>query len=153
MEPSHLSNDFREFLTCLNEAGVEYLVVGGHEVAFHGYVRPTRDTDVWVAVSLDNADCLVRAINLFFGGALPGLAREWFLDKENGTRFGAVPNRIEILPQISGGDFAKAFARRITAQIDGQRVNLISLDDLVANKKASGRLKDLADLDQLLKPE
>ncbi|NOS72586.1 MAG: hypothetical protein HOP33_22030, partial [Verrucomicrobia bacterium] len=55
MNPSHLSEDFREFLTCLNDAGVEYLLVGGHAVAYHGYVRPTRDMDVWIAVSPDNA--------------------------------------------------------------------------------------------------
>jgi hypothetical protein len=153
MNPSHLSEDFREFLTCLNDAGVEYLLVGGHAVAYHGYVRPTRDMDVWVAVSPDNADRLVRAVNSFFSGALPGLAREWFLDVENVTRFGAVPNLIEILPKVSGGDFAKAYARRVTATIDGQSVNLISLDDLVANKKASARLKDLADVEQLTNPE
>lgn len=153
MNPSHLSEDFREFLTCLNDAGVEYLLVGGHAVAYHGYVRPTRDMDLWVAVSPENADRLVRAVNLFFGGALPGLAREWFLDVENVTRFGAVPNLIEILPKVSGGDFAKAFARRVTATVDGQSVNLISLDDLVANKKASGRLKDLTDVEQLIQPE
>jgi hypothetical protein len=153
MNPSYLSEDFREFLTCLNDAGVEYLLVGGHAVAYHGYVRPTRDMDVWVAVSPDNADRLVQAVNSFFGGALPGLAREWFLDVENVTRFGAVPNLIEILPKVSGGDFAKAYARRVTATIDGQSVNLISLDDLVANKKASARLKDLADVEQLTNPE
>ena len=153
MNPSHLNEDFREFLTCLNEAGVEYLLVGGHAVAYHGYVRPTRDMDVWVAVSPDNADRLVRAVNSFFSGALPGLAREWFLDFENVTRFGAVPNLIEILPKVSGGDFATAFARRVTATIDGQSVNLISLDDLVTNKRASARLKDLADVEQLTNPE
>jgi len=60
MDPRHLSEDFRDFLTCLNEAGVEYLVVGGHAVAYHGYVRPTRDMDVWVAVSPENAERLVR---------------------------------------------------------------------------------------------
>ena len=151
MDPIQLSDDFRDFLTCLNEAGVEYLVVGGHAVAFHGYIRPTRDMDVWVAVSPDNADRLVRAVNTFFGGALPGLAREWFLDAENVTRFGAVPNLIEILPQVSGGEFAKAFARRVAAVIDGQPVNLISLDDLIANKNASARLKDLADVEELTK--
>lgn len=153
MNPSHLSDDFREFLTCLNDAGVEYLLVGGHAVAYHGYVRPTRDMDVWVAVSPDNADRLVRAVNSFFSGALPGLAREWFLDVENVTRFGAVPNLIEILPKVSGRDFKEAFARRVTATIDGQSVNLISMDDLVANKKASARLKDLADVEQLTSPE
>lgn len=153
MDPRHLSDDFHDFLTCLNEAGVEYLLVGGHAVAYHGYVRPTRDMDVWVAVSPENADRLVRAIDSFFGGQLAGLSRDWFLDGENVTRFGAVPNLIEILPRVSGGDFANAFARRVVATIDGQTVNIVSLDDLVANKKASARLKDLADVEQLTKPE
>ncbi|MDR3460319.1 MAG: hypothetical protein P4N60_23055 [Verrucomicrobiae bacterium] len=150
MDPSHLSNDFREFLTCLNEAGVEYLVVDGHAVAYYGYVRPTRDLDVWVAVSEHNAARLVQAVKSFFAGAeLPGLSPAWFLDAENVTRFGAVPNLIEILPKISGGEFAGAFARRVTTEVDGQQVNLICLDDLIANKQASARLKDLADVEQL----
>ena len=153
MDPSHLSADFRDFLTCLNEACVDYLVVGGHAVAYYGYVRPTRDMDIWVAVSTENADRLVVAVRKFFGRQLEGLTREWFLDHENVTRFGTVPNLIEILPNVSGGDFAAAYARRVVATIDGQTVNLIKLEDLIANKKASGRLKDLADIEQLTKPE
>lgn len=150
MDPSHFSNDFRDFLTCLNEAGVEYLVVGGHAVAYYGYVRPTRDLGVWVAVSPKNAGRLVEAVKSFFAGAeLPGLSPEWFLDLENVTRFGTMPNLIEILPKVSGGEFAGAFARRVTAEVDGQKVNLVCLEDLIANKKASGRLKDLADVEQL----
>lgn len=152
MELRYLRDDFREFLTCLNEAGVEYLLVGGHAVAYHGYFRPTQDLDVWVAVSEDNAGRLVRAIHAFFGGSLKGLLPEWFLDGENVTRFGAVPNLIEILPRISGGNFQGAFARRVTATMDGQTVNFISREDLLVNKQASGRLKDLADVDQLTKP-
>jgi len=149
MDPSHLSDDFREFLTCLNEAGVECLVVGGHAVAYHGYVRPTRVMDVWVAVSPKNAERLVQALKKFFAGAeLPGLSPEWFLDGENVTRFGAVPNLIEILPRVSGAEFAGAFGRRVTAEVDGQKTNLICLDDLIATKKASARLKDLADVEQ-----
>ena len=149
MDPSQLSDDFRDFLTCLNEAGVEYLLVGGHAVAYHGYVRPTRDMDVWVAVSEANADRLVQAVKKFFGGELEGLTRDWFLDRENVTRFGAVPNLIEILLQISGGEFAAAFARRVVVNVSGQTLNLISLDDLKANKRASGRSKDIADLENL----
>ena len=152
MDPTHLSDDFRDFLTCLNEAGVEYLVVGGHAVAYYGYVRPTRDIDVWIAVSPDNAEKLVRAVNAFFGTALQGLAKEWFLDHENVTRFGAVPNLIEIVPTISGGNFQEAYARKVVAEIDGQKTNLICFNDLLANKKASGRPKDLADLEGLPKP-
>jgi len=151
MDPRHLSDDFRDFLTCLNEAGVEYLLVGGHAVAYHGYFRPTRDMDVWVAVSVENADRLVNAINAFFGGHLEGVTREWFLDRENVTRFGAVPNLIEILPKVSGGDFQHAYERRVTDTVDGQPVKLISREDLLANKKASARLKDLADVEQLTK--
>ena len=65
MDPRHLNDDFRDFLICLNEAGVEYLVIGGHAVAYHGYFRPTRDMDVWVGVSEQNADRLVAAVTAF----------------------------------------------------------------------------------------
>jgi hypothetical protein len=75
------------------------------------------------------------------------------LDGENVTRFGAVPNLIEILPKVSGGDFAGAYARRVLDKVDGQPASVISLNDLIANKKASARLKDLADIEQLTAPE
>ena len=149
MDPRHLSDDFRDFLICLNEAGVEYLLVGGHAVAYHGYVRPTRDMDIWVAISPENAERLVTAVRAFFGADLAGLAKEWFLDRANVTRFGAVPNLIEILPDVSGGDFASAYTRRVQVEVGGQIVHLISLADLRANKRASGRHKDLADLENL----
>jgi hypothetical protein len=108
--------------------------------------------DVWVAVSPDNAERLLRAVKAFFGVELKGLAKEWFLDGENVTRFGAVPNLIEIAPTISGGNFPEAYARRVVTEVDGQKTNLISLADLLANKKASGRLKDLTDVEELTKP-
>jgi hypothetical protein len=153
MDPSHLRDDFRDFLTCLNEAGVEYLVVGGHAVAYHGYVRPTRDMVIWVAVSPENAELLVSAVNSFFGTELAGLAKEWFLDFDHGTRFGVVPNLIENLPKISGGEFGPPFSRRVTAEIDGQKTSSISLSDLLANKRACARPKDLADAHELsIKP-
>ena len=150
MEPTDLSAGFRDFLTCLNAAGVEYLVVGGHAVAYYGYVRPTRDIDVWVAVSHINAERLVNAVNTFFGVPLAGLTKEWFLDRESVTCFGAVRNLIEILPKISGCDFDQTFPRRVVCEMDGQNVNLISLPDLIANKRASGRLRDLADVEELM---
>ena len=107
--------------------------------------------DVWVGVSEANADRLVAAISAFFGNSLEGVTREWFLDRENVTRFGAVPNLIEILPKVSGGDFQSAYRRRVNDTVDGQPVTLICLEDLLANKKASARLKDLADVEQLTK--
>ena len=151
MDSTQLSDDFRDFLKCLNDAGVEYLLVGGHAVAYHGYVRPTRDMDVWIAVSPENAKRVVQAVKTFFNGDLSGLSEKWFLDLENVTRFGAVPNLIEIVQKISGGNFHEAYAQRVIAVIDGQQTNLINLNDLIANKKASARLKDLADVQELTK--
>lgn len=152
MDPRHLSDDFRDFLICLNEAGVEYLVIGGHAVAYHGHVRPTRDMDIWIAVSPENARRAVEALTKFFGAKLSGLSEDWFLDRANVTRFGAVPNLIEILPRVSGVEFDEAYGRRVVAEIDGQRAHIIALADLITNKRASGRHKDLADIEGLPNP-
>ncbi len=149
MDPKSLSADFRDFLKSLNDQGVEYLLVGGHAVAYHGYVRPTQDMDVWIAVDPKNAERMVVAVEAFFQCKLAGLEPNWFLDSQQVTRFGVRPNLIEILTGIDGCEFTPAFSRRIVAEIDGLRVNVISLDDLKRNKKVSGRNKDLADLDNL----
>jgi predicted nucleotidyltransferase len=148
MESIHLNDDFRDFLKCLNAAGVEYLLIGGHAVAYHGYVRPTTDMDVWIALDQANAERAV-AVRDFFGTEMNGLSPEWFLDPENVSRFGVRPFLIEILTQVSSGDFKSAFARHIKVEIDEVPTNVIALDDLKANKRASGRNKDLADLDNL----
>jgi|SRR4051812_16764210 hypothetical protein len=149
MDPKSLSTDFRDFLKSLNDHGVEYLLIGGHAVAYHGYVRPTQDMDVWIAVNARNAERVVAAVNAFFGVQLEGLAAKWFLEGEQVTRFGVRPNLIEILTKIDGGNFEEAYARRIVGELDGVSVNVIALPDLKLNKRASGRNKDLADLDNL----
>jgi predicted nucleotidyltransferase len=149
MDPSHLSEDFRDFLKCLNDAGVDYLLIGGHAVAFHGYVRPTTDMDIWIALDKSNAEKAVEAIRAFFGTPMEGLSPDWFLDPEQVSRFGSRPNMIEILTRIDGGDFGSAFGRRIEVEIDGVPTSVIALDDLKENKRASGRNKDLADLENL----
>ena len=149
MDPRYLTEDFREFLKCLNDAGVEYLLIGGHAVAFHGYVRPTTDLDVWIPLDRVTAEKMVAAIRKFFGTEMKGLTPEWFLDPEHVSRFGVRPFLIEILTRIDGAEFKTAFAKHIVAEIDGVRANVIALDDLRANKLASGRHKDLADLDNL----
>jgi hypothetical protein len=149
MDPKSLTADFRDFLKSLNDHGVDYLLIGGHAVAYHGYVRPTQDMDVWIAVHPENAEKVVAAIETFFGCKLDGLAPHWFLDPEQVTRFGVRPNLIEILARIDGCEFATAFSKRIVAEIDGLRINILGLDDLKTNKRASGRNKDLADLDNL----
>jgi len=149
MDPSHLSEEFRDFLKCLNDAGVNYLLVGGHAVAFHGYVRPTTDMDIWIALDKTNAEKAVDAIRVFFGTAMEGLTPQRFLDPEQVSRFGSRPNMLEILTRIDGGDFSAAFKRRIKVEIDGVPTNVISLNDLKENTRASGRNKDFAVLDNL----
>ena len=119
MDPKSLSADFRDFLKCLNDHGVEYLLVGGHAVAYHGYVRPTQDMDVWIAVRRDNAQRMVAAIEAFFGCKLKGLAADWFLDTEQITRFGVRPNLIEIFTKIDGREFRPAYSRRIVGGAAG----------------------------------
>ncbi len=149
MDPRHLPPDFREFLACLNAAGVEYLLVGGHAVAYHGYPRVTSDMDVWIHRTEVNAQRTIAAVRCFFGDELTGLTTSQFLDTEIVTHFGARPHLIEILNRISGCDFALAWTRRIQAEYDGVPVHVISLEDLRQNMGATGRAKDQADLDQL----
>ena len=149
MDPKSLSADFRDFLKSLNDHGVEYLLIGGHAVAYHGYVRPTQDMDVWIAVSPENAQRMVDALEVFFGCKLEGLAPAWFLDREQVTRFGVRPNLIEVLTKIDGAEFTAAYSHRVVSELEGVFVNIIALSDLKANKRASGPNKDLADLDNL----
>ena len=142
-----LPRDFKEFLASLNAHSVEYLLIGGYAVGFHGYPRATNGIDVWVRVSPENADTLVRAISQF-GFAAPNLNRELFLKELNIIRMGRPPLRIEIATSISGVFFDDCSAREMTT-LDGVEVPVISREHLLANKRASGRLKDLADVDYL----
>lgn len=148
MAKRELTPEFREFLACLNRAGVEYLLVGGYAVNHYGYHRFTEDIDFWIAVSDANFDRLLAAIHDFFGEHLAGLDKN-FLQSNEALFFGGVPNKIEVFKHCSGVEFSEAYPRRVEATIDGERVKLICLDDLKANKRASGRNKDLADLDNL----
>jgi hypothetical protein len=143
-----IPQDFREFLRLLNYHHVEYLLIGGYAVGYYGFVRATGDMDIWVKISPNNAIQIVKALQEF-GFAVPELSYELFMQEEKIIRMGVPPLRLEILTTISGVEFAKCFDNRLTDQIDGIDVNLINLEDLKINKKASGRLKDLLDLENL----
>src|SRR5262249_7388557 len=108
----------------------------------------TEDIDFWIAVSNENFDRLLAAIRDFFGEDLPGLDKK-FLREHESLFLGGVPNKIEVFKRCSGLEFAQAYSRRVETTIDGEPVKLISLADLKVNKRASGRNKDLADLDNL----
>ena len=143
-----LPPDFREFLRFLDAERVEYLLIGGYAVAFHGYPRTTEDMDIWVASNPENSRRIVKALREF-GFDLPELNTEMFTQPESIVRMGVPPLRIDLATTISGVDFTQCYQDRITEVIDGTRVTLISLDHLKQNKKASGRHRDLDDLEHL----
>jgi hypothetical protein len=150
MAKPRLPADLREFLKLLNSARVDYLLIGGYAVGYYGYPRATGDMDIWVRASDKNARKLVRVLQ-DFGFNLPELTPELFLKANQIVRFGEPPLRIEILTTISGVAFDGCFARRARVKLDGLRINLISIMDLKKNKAASGRPKDLDDLQALEK--
>ena len=143
-----LPNDFKEFLRLLRAHGVEYLLIGGWAVGLHGYPRATDDLDVWIAIAPGNAARVVDALK-DFGFDAPGLSVKLFLKEDQIVRMGVEPVRIELSTSISGVDFQECYGERLETLLDGEPVSLISLRHLKINKKASGRSKDLADLDYL----
>ena len=148
MATTRLPPDFKEFLRLLNEKQVEYLLIGGYAVGYYGYPRATADMDIWIAVHPQNAAKLVDTLKEF-GFDLPELTEELFLRENQIIRMGIPPMRLEITTSISGVTFEECYQARLTARIDGVQTNLISLEHLKINKKASGRYKDLNDLENL----
>ena len=143
-----LPSDFSEFLRLLNEREVKYLLIGGYAVGYHGYVRATADMDVWIRRDRENAVRVVQVLKEF-GFGVSDLKPELFLSEQRIVRMGVPPMRIEILTSVSGVEFDECYASRIEERWDDVAVNIISLEKLKANKRASGRLKDLSDLDHL----
>jgi hypothetical protein len=143
-----IPQDLKEFLKLLGEHRVDYLLIGGYAVSYHGYPRPTGDMDIWVCMSHENAVKIIAALEAF-GFGVSGLTAEPFVQPDHITRMGNRPFQIEILTTISGLDFDAAYAERIVDVIDGVPVSIISVEHLKINKRASGRLKDLADLESL----
>jgi len=140
--------DFKEFLLLLNSRGIEYLVIGGYAVGYHGYPRATGDMDVWVAIHEKNAAKLVDALREF-GFDLPELEKSLFLTSGKIIRMGVPPIRLEILTSIDGLEFETCYRNRIVTDIGDIKVNFISKGDLLINKRASGRFKDLDDIEKL----
>jgi predicted nucleotidyltransferase len=131
----------------LNEKEVEYLLIGGYAVGYHGYPRPTGDMDIWIAISRENAEKIVSTLEEFIG--LEDISTDLFLKEDSIVRMGVAPFKLEITTSIDGVTFDECYAERETVVIDGIEINLISLHHLKINKKASGRNKDLNDLENL----
>lgn len=147
-----LPKDFKEFLRLLRAHGVEYLLIGGWAVGYHGYPRSTDDLDVWIAIAPANAARVVETL-IDFGFDVPELAADLFLKDNQIIRLGVEPVRIEVMTTISGLKFGDCYRKRLETTLDGEPVSLISLHHLRINKKATGRAKDLADLEKLPEEE
>jgi hypothetical protein len=148
MATIQLPPDFKDFLRLLNEEKVEYLLVGGYAVGFHGYPRATKEMDIWVAVSPENAERLVRVF-CRFGFSPKSISPASFLNEKKVIEMGIEPFRIDLIMSISGISFSECFAQRVNFLYEGININLINLEHLKINKRATGRLRDLADVEEL----
>ncbi|WP_309723065.1 DUF6036 family nucleotidyltransferase [Armatimonas sp.] len=143
-----LSQDFKEFLQSLNDNQVRYLIVGGYAVALHGHPRYTKDIDIWLWLDPQNAQKTVQALNAF-GFASLNLKADDFLEPDTIVQLGYPPNRIDILNSLSGVDFEMCYPSHIDIQIGDLTLPFIDLENLKKNKQASGRMQDLADVENL----
>jgi hypothetical protein len=142
-----MNEDYRDILVALVEQDARFLVVGAHALAVHGYPRATIDLDIWIQSTPDNARRVWRALAAF-GAPLQDLdVTEADLTRANVVaQFGLPPNRIDILTGISGLSFEEAWPNHVEGELEGIAVPVLGLDDLLANKRASGRDKDRADI-------
>lgn len=145
-----LDKDFEDFVFLLNKYDVNYLIIGGYALAFHGKPRHTGDLDIWIDISEANAQKMIGVINEFGLGSL-GLNAADFLQKGIITQIGYPPLRIDILNEIDGIEFNEAYPNKLIIDIDGLPISYISLDDLIKNKQVSGRQRDLSDITELNK--
>ena len=143
-----LSQDLKEFLELFIEKQVEYLLIGGFAVAAHGHPRYTKDIDLWIRQTPENAQRVVACLEEFGFGAL-GITVDDLLEPEIVIQLGQPPNRIDLLTSPSGVDFDECYLKRVNTVLAGVTVDLIDLESLRQNKQASGRHQDLADLENL----
>ena len=145
-----LSKDLREFVELLNSNGVEYLVVGGFAVSYHGFARYTGDIDFLVRPSEENSQRVLAALAQFgFGSA--GIQAEDIRSPDKVVQLGVPPNRIDIITSISGVNFDDAWESRTAGCLDGVATQFIGREALIRNKESTGRAKDLGDAEELRK--
>ena len=147
-----LSKDFKEFVALLKEHGAEYMIVGGYAVGVHGYPRYTGDLDIWLNPTRVNAERVMHALRDFGFGGL-NIALEDLTKENNVIQLGQPPLRIDLLMSIDGVTFTECYANRAERTFDGLAMNFIGYHDLVTNKKASGRHRDLDDVENMPEPQ
>ncbi len=144
----NLNPDFLDFITLLGQRSVEYVIVGGYAVGFHGFPRYTGDIDFFVSINEENAEKLLQVLDDFgFGGI--GIEREDFLKPSFVVEIGREPRKIQILTGIDGVSFQECLQSAVECEYLERKLRFIGFDALVRNKKASGRPKDLIDVEAL----
>jgi hypothetical protein len=145
-----MNPDFRDLLAAFNAHGVDYLVVGAYALAAHGHVRATKDLDLWVRPTPINAPHVLLALREF-GASLHDLTEADLSRPGIIFQIGVPPIRIDILTAIDGVDFESAWRQRVTVDLADLAVPVLSKAHLLINKRATGRLQDLADIEHLEK--
>src|SRR5258708_16429870 len=141
-------NDLKALLSIFHSQSVKYLVVGGYAVSFHAQPRATKDIDLLIRPDGENAEAVYAAL-VKFGAPLEGLTLQDFIERDKFFRMGRAPMMVDILPEIPGVDFDRAWANRVEGVIDeesGLVAFFISRNDLIAAKLAAGRPQDIADV-------
>jgi hypothetical protein len=143
-----LNKDYRDILLALNAEKVDFILVGAYALAAHGYPRSTMDIDIWISPSPDNSQSVLKALKQF-GAPLHDLNENDLQRPDTIFQIGVAPRRIDIITGLSGLKFSEAVKNVIKTTIDGVKINILSIDDLIHNKIASGRPKDLLDAEML----
>ncbi|NJN84874.1 MAG: hypothetical protein HC802_23020 [Caldilineaceae bacterium] len=143
-----LEAHFSQLLQSLNAEAIPYLIIGGYAVIVHGYVRATKDLDIWIEPNERHAEALNRCLRAI-GIQAPIIELMFHLRESSGLRIGGDDNRIDLLFRVAGVDFAPSYGRRIELEVDGVPLPFIGLADLRASKHAAGRLQDQLDLENL----
>lgn len=145
-----MNDDYRDFIAALLTSRARFLIVGAHALAAHGVPRATVDLDVWIDATAENATCVWQALSAF-GAPLEALhiSEADFLKPDVVAQFGLPPNRIDVMTGISGLEFGDAWATRLESEFAGLRAPFLGREALIRNKRASGRTKDLADIEAL----
>ncbi|MDM7921425.1 MAG: hypothetical protein QUS14_03915 [Pyrinomonadaceae bacterium] len=144
-----LPRDFKELFELLNANDVEYLMIGGYAVGVYGYSRSTNDLDIFVSDDRENVRRISTALQQF--GFDTQALSDLFLEKRSMLELGVEPMKVQLMNFADGLDFAESYASRNVVQVEDIHINTICRSDLVKNKAASGRHKDLADIERLEK--
>lgn len=137
--------DFRDLFSALNAAGARYLLVGGYAVAFHAEPRFTKDLDLWIEASAENAQRTYEALRAF-GAPVAELSPDDLAEPDRILQIGVPPNRVDIVTSIDGVEFEAGWLNRVETEYGGESIHVIGRAELIENKRACGRPQDLLDL-------